>query len=364
MISGYKQVILLYFLAIVSSTYSDRCGLNERCVERTKCTVLHSQKSGDQTTMQLPKQCSLSKKKLKVCCPEPAYPYPLLPDWNTCGIMTPNKIYGGTLTDIDEHPWMALIKYQNPDNATETGFLCGGVLISSRYVLTAAHCVTSRSDSKRFKITEVRLGEWDISKDTDCIFYKEADCSLPVQNVQVEEVIAHEDYVPDDEHQLNDIALLRLSDNVTFNDFVKPICLPTNASLRATEKWLWNQSLEVAGWGETGTIKDTGALNNVATEKKEKVDLSVFNKKVCKRRYALAGRQITNKQLCAGGGKDGKDTCKGDSGGPLMTQVSGSNWVSVGVVSYGPQNCSTTGWPGVYTKVSSYIDWILSKLRL
>ncbi|CAH2257134.1 jg11965 [Pararge aegeria aegeria] len=298
---------------------------------------------------------ALVKKKLKVCCPEPAYPYPLLPDWNTCGIMTPNKIYGGTLTDIDEHPWMALIKYQNP------GIPLSEPIFSNQAFLTK---LSYWGNPKSSIYTEVRLGEWDISKDTDCIFYKEADCSLPVQNVQVEEVIAHEDYVPDDEHQLNDIALLRLSDNVTFNDFVKPICLPTNASLRATEKWLWNQSLEVAGWGETGTIKDTGALNNVATEKKEKVDLSVFNKKVCKRRYALAGRQITNKQLCAGGGKDGKDTCKGDSGGPLMTQVSGSNWVSVGVVSYGPQNCSTTGWPGVYTKVSSYIDWILSKLRL
>lgn len=73
-----------------------------------------------------------------------------------------------------------------------------------------------------------------------------------------------------------------------------------------------------------------------------------------------------NAQLCAGGEK-GKDSCRGDSGGPLMNLGQSENgeivWYSVGVVSFGPSPCGLEEWPGVYTKVANYVHWIVSKLR-
>lgn len=71
-------------------------------------------------------------------------------------------------------------------------------------------------------------------------------------------------------------------------------------------------------------------------------------------------------QLCAGGEK-GRDSCRGDSGGPLMTisaDKSGEiNWYAAGVVSFGPSPCGMENWPGVYTRVSKYVNWIVSKLK-
>ena len=71
---------------------------------------------------------------------------------------------------------------------------------------------------------------------------------------------------------------------------------------------------------------------------------------------------LTQTQLCAGGSKDGgKDTCRGDSGGPLMLQNSVQNslrWEVVGVVSYGTYTCGKT--QGYYTAPASYLNWIRS----
>lgn len=69
--------------------------------------------------------------------------------------------------------------------------------------------------------------------------------------------------------------------------------------------------------------------------------------------------------MCAGGRK-GFDTCKGDSGGPLMTTDSSNGtpyWYMVGVVSFGASPCGLEGYPGVYTRVSAYMDWIEARLR-
>ena len=70
---------------------------------------------------------------------------------------------------------------------------------------------------------------------------------------------------------------------------------------------------------------------------------------------------IASTQLCAGG-EFAKDSCDGDSGGPLMRQVQGSNWYLEGIVSFG-NRCGLEGWPGVYTKVSEYTDWIQANLK-
>ncbi|KAJ8928433.1 hypothetical protein NQ314_019022 [Rhamnusium bicolor] len=79
-----------------------------------------------------------------------------------------------------------------------------------------------------------------------------------------------------------------------------------------------------------------------------------------------ASVNLDDGQLCAGGEK-GKDSCRGDSGGPLMSyhadENSEINWYSIGVVSFGPSPCGMEDWPGVYTKVANYVPWIVTKLR-
>lgn len=103
----------------------------------------------------------------------------------------------------------------------------------------------------------------------------------------------------------------------------------------------------------------TGSESDV----KLKVKVPVVSITECSRVFRPVGRRIISKQLCAGGAA-GRDSCRGDSGGALMGKTSDNkNWLAVGIVSYGPSPCGTAGWPGVYTRVGAYMDWILSKLR-
>lgn len=86
----------------------------------------------------------------------------------------------------------------------------------------------------------------------------------------------------------------------------------------------------------------------------------------CNDVYKQAQKSITNKQMCAGG-KNGKDSCGGDSGGPLMVKMQISTYdirtFQQGIVSYGPRFCGIQGLPGVYTRVAYYMDWILDNLK-
>lgn len=87
----------------------------------------------------------------------------------------------------------------------------------------------------------------------------------------------------------------------------------------------------------------------------------------CTTVYSRKGVHLNGGQICAGGEKD-KDSCKGDSGGPLMDLYADPNgninWYSIGIVSYGPSPCGREKWPGVYIKVANYVPWIISKMRV
>lgn len=101
-------------------------------------------------------------------------------------------------------------------------------MINERYVLTAAHCVLKVDSS--WNLTSVRLGEWDRTTDPDCeLGY----CAPPAfENSIVGKILTHPDYKADSRNQHHDIALLRLARRVKANSFVKPICLPLDASFK------------------------------------------------------------------------------------------------------------------------------------
>jgi secreted trypsin-like serine protease len=114
-----------------------------------------------------------------------------------------------------------------------------------RYVLTAAHCISKVPPE--WKLVSVRLGEWDTKTVQDCddSYVNEQVCNNPHVDVSVEQKIVHESYEPNSKNQHHDIALLRLTKNVQYSDFIKPICLPVDTAVKSLN--LADSSLEVAG---------------------------------------------------------------------------------------------------------------------
>ncbi|KAI1287413.1 Transmembrane protease serine 9 [Halotydeus destructor] len=232
------------------------------------------------------------------------------------------RIYGGEeLEPKNKYPWLVSI-------ANEKGnHICGGTIISDRYILTAAHCFKDEKGQFNSALnTRVVLGGHDLKKD-------------PKKVIQPFDVILHDEYVNTGYNIRNDIALIRLADPIVFNSKIRPVCLPP-PSMGGPYT-----NLSVAGWGQTAKLPVSD------------IPMEVFVPEVdfdrCQKYHGF--RVKKGKVVCAGGLK-GKDSCVGDSGGPLMSHVNGTVYL-VGVVSFG-DSCGEVGKYGVYTKVTQFLDWI------
>ncbi|EDW42160.1 serine protease easter [Drosophila sechellia] len=290
-------------------------------------------------------QCGVRGNDVQVCCPSTAglgaLTHPLLP--SDCGRVRWQRL-NDTDTRIREFPWLALIEYTRGNQ--EKIHACGGVLISDRYVLTAAHCVAQAATSN-LQITAVRLGEWDTSTNPDCQYHEDskvADCAPPYQDIAIEELLPHPLYNRADKTQINDIALIRLASPAKLNDFVEPICLPYK-QLRADE--LEGLVTEVAGWQAS------------SSQRMRKGYVTISSIEECQRKYASQQLRIQASQLC---GLTNSHECYGNAGGPLML-FKNEGYLLGGLVSFGPVPCPNPDWPDVYTRVASYIDWIHDSLK-
>lgn len=217
------------------------------------------------------------------------------------------------------------------------------------------------------------MGEWNIEEQRDCVRNRGySDCNDPPIDLAPEEIIVHPQYDDKNRNKYHDIALIRLSQNVRFTgnftpilsprkpsqqqpllaaDFIRPICLPTQE-----EDEVDDAKLVVAGWGRT-------ELNNFSPTKLKLQIPTVSNYK-CIAKFRTINVTLAETQLCAGG-EAGRDSCNGDSGGPLMGTFRNDTgqWYVKGVVSFGVR-CGSNGWPGVYTRVSSYLKWIRENVRV
>uniref|UniRef100_A0A182R0N8 CLIP domain-containing serine protease n=1 Tax=Anopheles farauti TaxID=69004 RepID=A0A182R0N8_9DIPT len=268
-----------------------------------------------------------------------------------CGLSVNTRIIGGETEVPGQFPWMARLAYRNRTSGRVT-YRCAGSLITNRHVITVAHCVTNLIDE--LELVSIRLG------DLECNAVTDTRCSARFQDFAIERILPHESY--DIPKYANDIALIKLRETTETYNIISPLCLPTDQYAPYALN-LTGQMGIIAGWGSTSN------RSNVPSPTLQWLRLPIVDTAGCANayaRYSVNSRNpiiVSGNQMCAQG-QENRDACQGDSGGPLMNEAISSRdrFVLLGLVSFGPRTCGVSNFPGVYTRISSYIDWILSNI--
>lgn len=203
---------------------------------------------------------------------------------------------------------------------------CGGSLISDTHVLTAAHCNVSRGD-------QVVINRTDLRSDAGEVISVAGVNRHPRYNGQ------NTDAAPN-----NDIAIVTLSRAASQGTSIRPVKHDTLTKP--------GESATVVGWGLT---KENGNSSDVLRA----VRVPFFSNADANRPGSYNG-QVNRNMLAAG--STGKDSCQGDSGGPLFMPNDAGDLRQVGIVSWG-NGCARRNFPGVYTRVANYYDWINDVVR-
>lgn len=322
-------------------------------ITRAACTLRNVQRS----VCCQPKQIAPVSSMMSTAATTTYWTHPnllnLLPrDCGSCWVAAEEPEHEST-TQTFEYPWMAVLRYDYNGIIMDG---CGGSLINKRYILTAAHCVKTMST---MPLHSVVLGEHTKNQEEDCIIYKnehgretERDCAYPVEIFGIESFVVHPNY--NRPRYRNDIALIRLDNDVVMTEHIRPICLPVTSALQ-------NASLEryiLTGWGTTE--------QSIGSDRLLKANLSYVSNSECQRKMNenRLNIRLSNQQMCASG-IDIADTCKGDSGGPLgfKSSLYGGRFTQFGIVALGMNSCGTKRVPGIYSRVASYMDWILDNMK-
>jgi len=262
-----------------------------------------------------------------------------------CGFSRVSFVLGGQKAPQGAFPFIVSFT-QNVSHPKQWKTFCGGVMISSQHVLTAAHCFDNLDDSLYNYNVRVRIGVSDL----------EQKIKNRVENrktfAKIKKVTLHPKFkrrVPGYLNPFNDIAVVELH---LLRGTHKTICLPTQIDQRKEDQ---KATGVVAGYGSTNAFSSTGPQHLVYAHVKP-VEWGD-----CKAKYAdfvggIPGDvYIGSNVICAG--DNTTDACSGDSGSPLLWVDDKTRWTVVGVVSFGPSVCGQEV-PGAYTKVENYMDFI------
>ncbi|KAJ8719649.1 hypothetical protein PYW08_011824 [Mythimna loreyi] len=243
------------------------------------------------------------------------------------GLVSGQRIVGGSLTDISNVPYQAglviqvLVIFQS---------VCGASLISHNRLVTAAHC----------------NGDGVMTANSFTVVLGSNTLFSGGTRIVTHDIVIHPQWNWATIH--NDIAILRIS-SVSFTNVIQPIALPSGNELN---NLFVGQSALASGYGLTvdgGSISPLQSLSSVT--------LPVITNQEC---AAVYGPAVVATTICTSGA-GGQGTCSGDSGGPLVV-TSNNKRILVGVVSFGAAAGCSIGLPAAYARVTSYNSWILGNL--
>lgn len=247
------------------------------------------------------------------------------------------KIVGGKDAPMNSHPWQVSLGVswiESPDFA----HFCGGALINEKWMVTAAHCVRGLLNEDVLVVVGETVLKGGASRR------------------EVALIISHPEFNRDTYE--NDIAVVKLRSNVTFNSSIKSVRLVSTID---NERELIKKKLRVAGWGAKEFDGNSVAVLQV-------IDIPYITRKRCNSINSYENR-VSGNMLCAGikpeltpDGRLIQDACKGDSGGPLIGGYATATPIVVGLVSWG-DGCAKPNKFGVYTRVSSYSDWVKNAIN-
>nr|ACR15999.2 serine protease 3 [Mamestra configurata] len=235
-----------------------------------------------------------------------------------------NRIVGGNPTDIETYPGIVQVEFRN---GILWGQSCAANILTTRYVLSAAHCF----DGLFFNIRNRRIRAGTDRRGTGGVV------------ININRRVNHPSY-----GRLGmdgDISVVQLSSALVYSPQIQQVSIPPQGFGLPS-----GLPVRHSGWGTTSS----GGLSSAILR-----DVTIFtiDNELCTGRYAslTIPQRVTENMICAGIlDVGGKDACQGDSGGPLYYGD-----ILVGVVSWG-RGCADPFYPGVSAKVSSYTEWIVA----
>ncbi|XP_037721353.1 serine protease 1 [Drosophila subpulchrella] len=235
------------------------------------------------------------------------------------------RITGGVAASVGQFPYQVGLSLKI--SALSSGF-CGGSLISSTYVLTAAHCTEGVQSVTVYLGATVRTS------------------AEVTSTVSSSNILIHSGW--NSATLKNDISLIKIP-AVSYSNRISAVELPAVANSYST--YAGDKAI-ASGWGRISDSSSSVATNLQYTT------LDVITNAVCAATYGSS--IVTTSNICVAT-TNGKSTCNGDSGGPLVLESSG---VQIGLTSFGAAAGCEKGYPAAFTRVTSYLDWIKSNSDL
>ncbi|XP_054728669.1 brachyurin [Anastrepha obliqua] len=233
-----------------------------------------------------------------------------------------NRIISGTPASLGQFPWQVILKLDPLDD-----LLCGGSIIASSWVLTAAHCT---------------YGQTSMFLMFGTIIFDNPNAL----NMTSTQLYVHPNY--NEENLNNDVSLIELPTPLTFSTIIQPIQLVPSSA--ASYNFIGQVAI-IAGFGLTDD-EYTDFSNNLLYAQVE-----IINNSKC---LAVFGTSVVLSSTLCAKGENGTDMsiCSGDSGGPLITQDSSGTWMQIGINSFVAEDMCTEGYPSGYARLTSFLAYI------